>query len=128
MFYFICTYSFDSDRPVFGPYPTEEACWNAMKASAAKEMRIDIEENDYSCGMKEDQDGGEIILENYFQDRVDTTTWLLLEIDIKIPKETIQKAESVLVDNGIGKDEAPTVLQALGYVLLDAELYPDSNH
>lgn len=38
---------------------------------------------------------------------------------------TIKKAEKVLVDNGIEADEASTVLQALGYVLLDTELYPE---
>lgn len=42
-----------------------------------------------------------------------------------IDKRTLKKAEKVLVDNGIEKDEASTVLQALGYVLLDEELYPE---
>lgn len=45
---------------------------------------------------------------------------------MKITKATIRKAEKVLKDNGIAKDEAATVLQALGYVLMDAELYPES--
>ena len=34
------------------------------------------------------------------------------------------KAEQCLIDNGIEPDEAPVVLQALGYILLDEELYP----
>lgn len=42
-----------------------------------------------------------------------------------IDKRTLKKAEKVLVDNGIEEDEASTVLQALGYVLLDQELYPE---
>lgn len=37
----------------------------------------------------------------------------------------IAKAEQCLIDNGIDKDEAQTVLQALGYILLDEELYPE---
>lgn len=37
---------------------------------------------------------------------------------------SIKKAEQILVDNGIEHDEAATVLQALGYALLDKELYP----
>lgn len=41
-------------------------------------------------------------------------------------KERIQKAEQCLVDNGIDPDEAQTVLQALGYILNDEELYPMS--
>lgn len=41
-----------------------------------------------------------------------------------IRESNIAKAEQVLIDNGIDKDEAETVLQAVGYVLLDEELYP----
>ena len=37
----------------------------------------------------------------------------------------IQKAEKCLLDNGIDPDEVCTVLQALGYILLDVELYPE---
>lgn len=33
-------------------------------------------------------------------------------------------AEQCLIDNGISQDEAGTVLQALGYILLNQELYP----
>ena len=32
----------------------------------------------------------------------------------------------VLIDNGIEADEAQVVLQAIGYALLDTELYPES--
>lgn len=35
------------------------------------------------------------------------------------------KAEQCLIDNGIEPDEAPVVLRALGYILLDEELYPE---
>lgn len=42
-----------------------------------------------------------------------------------ITKADIRKAENVLIDNGIDKDEADIVLQAIGYVLLDTELYPE---
>lgn len=40
--------------------------------------------------------------------------------------EDIKRAEQVLVDNGIDRDEADTVLQAIGYALLDTELYPEN--
>ena len=43
-----------------------------------------------------------------------------------VRKEDIEKAERCLIDNGIEEDEVCTVLQALGYILLDAELYPES--
>ena len=44
-----------------------------------------------------------------------------------IPKVNIRRAEQVLIDNGIEKDEAGTVLQAIGYTLLDTELYPEED-
>ena len=41
----------------------------------------------------------------------------------QVTNETIKSAEQVLIDNGIDKDEADAVLQAIGYTLLDTELY-----
>ena len=38
--------------------------------------------------------------------------------------EDIKGAKQVLIDNGIEEDEADVVLQAIGYTLLDTELYP----
>ena len=46
---------------------------------------------------------------------------------MKITKEQIKKTEQCLVDNGIEADEASTVLQAIGYILLDTELYNDDD-
>lgn len=38
----------------------------------------------------------------------------------------VYDAEGVLLDNGISnRDEAKEILQAIGYVLLDTELYPE---
>ena len=45
-----------------------------------------------------------------------------------ITNEKRTAAEKVLIDNGIDRDEAATVLQALGYVLLDTELYEEHVH
>lgn len=45
---------------------------------------------------------------------------------MNMTEDRIKKAEQVLIDNGIEADEASTVLQAIGYVLLDIELYPES--
>lgn len=41
-----------------------------------------------------------------------------------VDPDTIKRTEQVLIDNSIEKDEASTVLQAIGYTLLDTELYP----
>ena len=38
--------------------------------------------------------------------------------------EDIKRAKQVLIDNGIEEDESDVVLQAIGYTLLDTELYP----
>ena len=43
----------------------------------------------------------------------------------EITNEQIKKAMQCLVDNGIEEDEACVVLQALGYILLDDELFPE---
>ena len=37
--------------------------------------------------------------------------------------EKIRNAEQILIDNGIEEDEASTVLQAIGFALLDKDLY-----
>jgi hypothetical protein len=52
--------------------------------------------------------------------------WNIEEIDV-IPIDTKKwkAAENVLIDNGIDLDEADVVLQAIGYTLLDMELYPE---
>lgn len=42
-----------------------------------------------------------------------------------ITETQINKAMQCLVDNGIDEDEVCTVLQALGYILLDEELFPE---
>ncbi len=43
----------------------------------------------------------------------------------KLTEAKIIKAEQVLTHNGIEPEKAPSVLQEIGYALLDAELYPD---
>jgi hypothetical protein len=48
-----------------------------------------------------------------------------LQVMAAISTDKIRSAERVLIDNGIDPDKADTVLQAIGYALLDAELYPE---
>ena len=45
---------------------------------------------------------------------------------VEITEEKINKAIQCLIDNGIDEDDAYEVLQALGYILLDEELFPDT--
>lgn len=42
-----------------------------------------------------------------------------------ITEEQINKATQCLTDNGIEEGDAWVVLQALGYILLDEELFPE---
>lgn len=44
---------------------------------------------------------------------------------MKDTKERLQRAMQCLIDNGIATDEAETVLQAIGYILLNEELFPE---
>ena len=49
-----------------------------------------------------------------------------MKINHEITKEEIEKTLKVLIDNGIENEEAETVLQAIGYTLLDAEIFPEN--
>lgn len=42
-----------------------------------------------------------------------------------IEKDDVKRAEQVLIDNGIDEDECQVVLQAIGYTLLDLEIYDE---
>lgn len=50
-----------------------------------------------------------------------------IEFHSNISKEDIINAEQCLIDNGIDEDEVQIVLQAIGYTLLDLELYDEEN-
>lgn len=69
-------------------------------------------------------DPADVCLEDMTQNSVilDSELYDLFPV---ITEERIEAAERVLTDNGIDADEAETVLQAIGYVLLDTELYPE---
>jgi hypothetical protein len=44
-------------------------------------------------------------------------------VELVVGDDEIKRTEEMLVNNGIDKDEVRIVLQALGYVLLNTELY-----
>jgi hypothetical protein len=45
--------------------------------------------------------------------------------EFEISEEFIAACEGVLIDNGVDPEVAPDVLQAIGYMLLGIELYPE---
>lgn len=80
MWYYLVRYSFDPTKSVFGPFDTEEDAWKAALADAQKEFDIDQNENEYDSDMSEYEDCGEIVLVNHFDDRDDTTEYILFEL------------------------------------------------
>ena len=48
-----------------------------------------------------------------------------IEVNTVITPKNIAKTITVLEENGIATDECETVLQAIGYTLLDTELFPN---
>lgn len=80
MWYYLVRYSFDAEKPVFGPFNTEEEAWEAALASAQKEFDIDQNENEWDSDMSEYEEYREIVLVNHFADRDDTTEYLIFEL------------------------------------------------
>lgn len=80
MWYYLVRYSFDADKPVFGPFDTKEDAWDAALADAEREFDIDQNENEYDSDMSEYEEYGEIVLVNHFTDRDDTTEYLIFEL------------------------------------------------
>lgn len=78
--WFITVYSFDEDRPLSGPYSSEEECWDAMLKNAKEELRIDTEENGWNCNFVSVPECGRITLTNRFYDHDDETNWYTIEI------------------------------------------------
>lgn len=81
MWYYLVKYSFDADKPVFGPFNTESEAWEAALADAQKEFNIDQNENEWNSDMSEYEEYREIVLVNHFTDRDDTTEWIVFELD-----------------------------------------------
>lgn len=80
MWYYLIRYSFDAEKPVFGPFDTYEDTWEAALNSAQKEFNIDQNENEWNSDISEYEEYGEIVLVNHFTDRDDTTEYIIFEI------------------------------------------------
>lgn len=48
-----------------------------------------------------------------------------IKIETEITDNKINATMQCLIDNGIDEGEACVVLQAIGYILLDEELFPE---
>lgn len=105
---------------------------------------VEPEEGFYNCEIRKDGKLVQTYAENYYEDELSDLiidaqyyieTSLIKDKDTKrrggivvkraeITSKDIVRSKQVLIDNGIEEDEVDSVLQALGYTLIDTELYP----
>lgn len=123
---FVATYvdvgdSCDGKARTLGVFPTEELAKEEVEKDMAHHIDAMVNERRDMSSAKIDANGMSIYVDDYHG-----CEWNVEEIDYPCPnKDVIKKTEQVLIDNGIEEDEASTVLQAIGYTLMDTELYPD---
>ena len=105
---------------------------------------VEPEEGFFDCEIRKDGELVETYAGGYYEDELSDLiidaqdyikTSLIKNKDTKrkggivvrraeITSEDIVRSKQVLIDNGIEEDEADSVLQALGYTLIDTELFP----
>jgi hypothetical protein len=73
-------YSFDSSKPVVGPFKTEAEAYEKMQTTAMKEYDIDVNENEWETEIYVDSEAGEITIVNYFGTNKDVTEFFTFEI------------------------------------------------
>lgn len=84
MWYYMTKYSFDSSKPVVGPFETETEAYLNMLANAQREYEIDVNEN--ACGneweteLYVDSEAGEITITNNFGTHKDVTEFFTFKI------------------------------------------------
>lgn len=119
MFYYLTEYSFDSDRPIQGPFSSYEECWEKMEKDAENELRIDTE-NGFNTEMKKNVEDGTIVITNSFADYDDdVTTWSILDVPAKALPEKETAAKQLLAENGVEAGKVDDVLAQLEAILFD---------
>lgn len=82
MWYGMTRYSFDPEKPICGPFKTEEEAWEYIEKMADEEYRIDVEENGYCSDIKQNKTCNEIVIKNFFASgMIDVTEFFIFEID-----------------------------------------------
>ena len=107
-------------------YLTKEAASTALRARYEDFLKsMKLEDNGIASDEAETvlQAIGYILLDKELYP-ADKEGEACVNMAISINEAKLKKAEQCLIDNGIEPDEAETVLQAIGYILLDKELYP----
>lgn len=118
--------------------------YNEGLAKTGYSIKITDYYNDgcYTCEFMRDGVSVMVYAENYYEDELSSlitdafhhiTTYILKKEEkgagiavrrTNITPEDIKRTKQVLIDNGIEEDEVDSVLQAIGYTLIDTELYP----
>lgn len=113
----------DKEDPVEVPKGVDP--WEFMKTLAVNHVgEENAEYPSYEVGVLFRKDEGAIVL-HYTRDNT-RCFYQLTETDERGPDyEQIARTMLVLIGEGIDEDQAEDVLQAIGYTLLDAELFPD---
>lgn len=82
MWYRMTRYSFSPEKPICGPFKTEEEAWEYIEKMADEEHRIDIEENKWCSDIKKNKTCNEIVIKNFFASgMVDVTEFFIFEIN-----------------------------------------------
>lgn len=87
--YYLCTYSFDPDITVVGPFDSERECFDAADRDACKEYDNSIE-NGIHCCMRSDSQTNRITLEESAPEN-DVTTWSVFSIGIDEPQYILKR-------------------------------------
>ena len=87
--YYLCTYSFDPDITVVGPFDSERECFEAANRDANKEFD-DSFKNGIHCCMSSDQQTLKITLEEDTSEN-DVTTWSIFSISIDEPQYVLKR-------------------------------------
>lgn len=85
--YYLCTYSFDPDITVVGPFDSDVECFQAAGRDASKEYNDSIE-NGIHCCMRSDH--FKITLEESTPEN-DVTTWYVFSINIDEPQYVLER-------------------------------------
>lgn len=87
--YYLCTYSFDPDITVVGPFDSERECFEAANRDANKEFD-DSFKNGIHCCMSSDHQTLKITLEEDTSEN-DVTTWSIFSISIDEPQYVLKR-------------------------------------
>lgn len=92
--YYLCTYSFDPDITVVGPFDSERECFEAADRYVCKEYDNSLE-NGIHCCMRSDRQTNRITLEESTPEN-DVITWFVFSINIDEPQYVLKRNISTL--------------------------------